>query len=133
MFRKWHLSTGIFFLVLFLLSGLYMKFNFPAAYADNDLIRMMYRANHIYLLMAALINLLFGHLTFVQSDSRARLIQTVASVLLIIAPFLLLLAFLYEPQRAAFNRYFTFFGILCLLSAVLLYIGVNWYEKKQSN
>jgi hypothetical protein len=37
-----------------------MARNFPAAYASGEEIRYMYRANHVYLLLASLVNVALG-------------------------------------------------------------------------
>jgi len=132
MLKKWHLWTGILFLILFVLSGLYMIVNFPAL-EENALVRMMYRANHIYLLLTALLNIIFGSLVIDTTPFQHRLLFNSASILIILSPLFLMLAFIFEPQRATFDRIFTFVGILLVLSGVVLYTGLVWYWKRKSN
>lgn len=37
-----------------------MRASFPDLYAGNEAVRYMYRANHIYLLFASVLNLVMG-------------------------------------------------------------------------
>jgi hypothetical protein len=56
--RKLHLIVGLAGVAVFLATGLYMHARFPALYGGNEALRFMYRANHVYLLLASLINVL---------------------------------------------------------------------------
>ena len=52
--RIMHLLIGLVGFAAFLGTGLYMARHFPGAYASDEAIRYMYRANHVYLLLASL-------------------------------------------------------------------------------
>ena len=58
--RKTHLILGAVFFALFLISGRYMGQVLPEFTGELDGTRMMYRASHVYLLYASLLNLLAG-------------------------------------------------------------------------
>ena len=58
--RKIHLISGLLFFALFLVSGRHMGQVLPAFSGELDGLRMMYRASHVYLLYASLLNLLAG-------------------------------------------------------------------------
>jgi len=131
--KKVHYWTGIVFLVIFLLSGLYMKWGFPELYDGNQTSRMMFRANHIYLLLAALINILFSFSAGRVITQKSRKIINVASVLIILSPLLLLIAFVTETQSLQFERSFTLLGIVSVLSGVLIAAIGYRLEKRKSN
>jgi len=65
----------------------------------EDGLRMMYRSRHIYLLGSGLVNLMLGLYIHVWAAGWRKRTQTAGSVLLLAAPFLLLLAFINEPGR----------------------------------
>ena len=54
-----NLTAGISFIV-FLASGLYMMTNFPGIDKSNEVIKYVYKASHIYLLLASLLNMILG-------------------------------------------------------------------------
>ena len=58
--RRLHLIFASVFLLLFVASGLYMKNVLPPFNNELDGVRMIYRASHLYLLFATLLNLLAG-------------------------------------------------------------------------
>ena len=51
--RFLHLVVGGIVFVVFLSTGGYMQNRFPGIYHGNEAIRMMFRANHIYILLAS--------------------------------------------------------------------------------
>ncbi len=116
---KIHVILGLVFLGTFLCTGVYMKLNFPGLYEENETMRMMYRSTHIYLLMSSLINIALGSY-FVPANSGVRMYgQVLASILLLVSPVLMLLAFVVEPAQMAIERPYSFWGVLFLV------IGVN--------
>ncbi|MGH2566714.1 MAG: hypothetical protein ACRDGA_00120 [Bacteroidota bacterium] len=52
-----HIVIGIATVVVFLGTGLYMRLNFPDLYESNEAIRYLFRANHLYILFAGLLNI----------------------------------------------------------------------------
>jgi heme A synthase len=113
-----HLLVGVLSVLAFLATGLYMRANFPALYADNEALRYIYRANHIYLLLASLVNIALGvYLVAPKSGWRA-LLSRVGSGLVLLAPFVLCYAFFVEAPKASPERLFTALGV------VLVSLGV---------
>ena len=114
-----HLTIGIVGIIVFLATGIYMFVNFPELYGDNQAIRYMYRANHIYILLASLINLCCGiYMPPSKSGWRKRLARF-GSLLIMIAPIILCVAFFYEAPLGISERYVTALGIYALLLGVL--------------
>jgi hypothetical protein len=108
--RRFHLWLGWGTFAIFLGTGLYMAREFPEAHSGHDAVRYLYRANHVYILFAALLNLMLGFRPF-DAGERGTL-RTVASVLVAAAVPFLVSAFFVEPPKASPERPFTLFGIV---------------------
>ena len=86
---------------------------------------MLYRSRHIYLLGSGLVNLILGLYFRACRAQWRKATQAVGSLLVLAAPFLLLLAFIHEPSgglradlwRSAFGLY-TLFGGGTMLHAI---------------
>jgi Na+-driven multidrug efflux pump len=120
--QRLHFGIGILTLLVFFASGLYMQLQFPGLYADNEIVRYQYRANHIYLLAAALINIVLG--AYLQASKRRwrHYTQSLGRLLLLAAPVWLVCAFLLEPPQASPERILTFWGIVSMLAGTLLHL-----------
>ncbi len=124
---KAHLGVGILFTLLFLATGVYMLVSFPELYGEREEVRMMYRASHIYLLMSALMNLMAANRhDGGRSQSCFPRLANVASILLLITPFLFVAAFVTEPASYAVERPITFWAVVMLFAAVVLRAAEIW-------
>lgn len=124
MFRILHLFTGAVFLLVFLATGYYMSQNFPNLYQGREEIRMMYRATHIYILFAAATNLLAAHALNTFSNWLSK-VQVVASLLFLVAPFLVFFGYIIEPPTYMIERPVSFWGIVSLFIGVVLVSLLN--------
>ena len=118
--RSLHLVFGVGGVLAFLGTGAYMATHFPAAYQGGEAIRYLYRANHVYLLLASLVNLAIG---IYRGGTRAGWRGNLAlagSALALAAPLVLFYAFFAEPPRGVPERPATFLGVLATLAGVLL-------------
>jgi len=114
-----HSLVGWLGVLAFLASGLYLKRGRPELYDGSEVVRALFRANHLYLLCAALLNLLAARVGAVPSLLRTRL-RTLGSVLLMITVPLLGYAFLIDPRRGFPDRTLTFIGMVLVLLGTLL-------------
>ncbi len=125
--RNVHYIIGALTLILFIVSGQYMGlryegFSNPELYGHNDAVRYLFRANHIYLLLPAFINLLLGsYLTLAPGRAR-RVFQYIGSALLFVATILLLVAFVIEPPQPSPERPWTYFGLIAFFGGALLHL-----------
>jgi hypothetical protein len=117
-----HTIVGITVVVIFLLTGQYLDFYYPHMEGVGDGMRMLFRSRHIYILLAGLINIGIGTYFSYQQKRWRQIMQLTGSTLLLIAPFLLLAAFFYEPPRANLQRTFTLPAIVALLAGTLLHL-----------
>jgi len=124
MMKKIHLATGLFMVVAFVLSGQYMGRVLPPFDGSIDGSRMMYRASHIYLMMAAVVNVTAGMYYQPLRARGAAWLQRGGSALVIVSQFFLLLAFVQEPAQNMLARPWTFAGCLSLLfGAFFVFLG----------
>ncbi len=116
-----HLITGSAIVFIFLLTGQYMDFHTPKMDELNDGTRMMLRSRHIYILLAGLLNLGLGSYFIYREQSWRRILQVIGSVLIIAAPFVLLVAFFHEPKLAGLPASLTLTAVIALLTGTIFH------------
>lgn len=129
--RFLHLWLGLAAFAVFLYTGIYMRMHFPEAYRGREIVRYLFRANHIYILFAALLNLTLG---FYLSDAGARgtrTLQMVASLLVAVAAPLLVYAFFIEPPKAPPVRSITLLGVVCAVGGTGLHGVVELQRRRK--
>ena len=101
--KRLHFWIGVAGVLTFLGTGQYMLrwLNLPAV---DALPRMLYRSAHIYLLMGSLLNLLLGLYLPQPRAGWPRWVSRAGSVLILVAPFVFLAAFVSEAQRTDLHR-----------------------------
>jgi len=128
MIGKIHLWGGLFIVVVFFLTGLYLDEAFSVRELANQPMRYMYRANHVYVLLSGLLNVAVGiHFSLHPSDVK-KAFQCFGSLLLVSAPGVLLYAFFHETEAQEAVRFFTGMGIFLLFFGTLFQlpgIGAN--------
>ena len=118
--RSLHLVLGVGGVLAFLGTGAYMATHFPEAYGGGEPIRYMYRANHVYLLLASLVNLAIGMYRGSTRPGWRVVLGATGSALVLAALLILLYAFFVEPPRGVPERPATLIGVFVLLLGVLL-------------
>jgi hypothetical protein len=117
-----HKTVGIITVLVFVGTGALMRFHFSLVYEANHLVRMMFRANHIYILLAGLLNIAIGSYLMTSRDTRKRRAQLFGSICLLAAPAILIGAFFYEPVLESLDRFLTQLGIILLLVGTLSHL-----------
>ncbi len=130
--RCLHLSVGLLGLLAFLLAGLYLYLESPERGAAPQVYSLLYRANHIYLLCAALLNVQLGCYLSVLNLPLARGLQWTGSLLLLLAPALLLLAIVDEPVQSGPELPYTLPALVALFAAVTLHAAARVLARRQS-
>ena len=120
--KRLHLVVGLFVVVAFLLTGQFMDHHHPKMSDLDDGTRMMFRSRHIYLLLAGLVNLGIGMYFSYRTGRWQKLLQAIGSTLIIIAPFLSIAAFFYEPTIQGLQRTFSLPAIVALLAGTLFHL-----------
>ena len=108
--------------MVFLLTGQYMDFHHPRMHELDDGMRMMFRSRHIYILLAGLLNIGVGAYFSRRTRLWRRILQWIGSTLIIVAPFLLIAAFFYEPGRTGLPTMLTLPGIVALSVGALCHM-----------
>jgi hypothetical protein len=120
--RTLHLGVGLGGVVVFLGTGIYMRMRFPELYALNETLRYIYRANHVYVLFASLVNLALGAwFVGIPAGWRSKL-ATAGSLLALASPIVLCLAFVLEAPEAVPERILTLLGVFAAAIGVAAHV-----------
>jgi hypothetical protein len=95
-----------------------MRQHFPQAYAADEALRYIYRANHVYLLLASLVNVALG-LTRPVARGWRNGVATLGSFLALASPFALTYAFFFEAPLGRPERLITALGIVAVALGVV--------------
>tara|TARA_B100000315_G_scaffold28481_1_gene24287 strand:- start:23760 stop:24176 length:417 start_codon:yes stop_codon:yes gene_type:complete len=116
-----HNLTGAISFIVFLGSGLYMMTKFPGIDKSNEVIKYVYKASHIYLLLASLLNMILGGY-FLSNNKRVdKIFQVIGSVLIISSTLMLIFAFFHEPGNPAVGRQITVPAIILIFFGALFH------------
>src|SRR5712692_2113239 len=118
--RRVHLIVGLLGVVTFLITGQLMKHHSPPGRALAPDVHMMYVSRHIYLLGAALVNLVLGLYLQVNPLGWRRVLQQIGCLLILLSAISLLLAFVAEPALGIAGRSWrSSFGLISLFAGVM--------------
>jgi drug/metabolite transporter (DMT)-like permease len=121
--KRLHLIFGVLVVLVFLLTGQYMDFQEPKVREMTDEgARMMFRSRHIYVLLAGLVNLGVGAYFTYHVARWRKTLQIAGSILIVLAPLLMTIAFFYEPTLKGLQRTFTQPAIVALFAGVFLHL-----------
>ncbi|HEY6189692.1 MAG TPA: hypothetical protein VIW80_18705 [Pyrinomonadaceae bacterium] len=120
--RRFHQIFGLALVLVFLLTGQYMDHYHNHMVGVEVGVRMLYRTRHIFILLAGLLNLGIGSYFNYRPEFWRRMLQVSGSALIILASFLFIIAFFYEPTLTGlytplshWGTYTIFAGTLCHL------------------
>ncbi|MEM9547511.1 MAG: hypothetical protein AAGA77_16140 [Bacteroidota bacterium] len=115
--RNVHLVFGFVMFITFLLTGQYMDRNFDHLSNMDDLPRALMRAQHLYILLSALINIVLGSYLTISKDKLVKTFQIFGSLLIISATLLLTYSFFNELPTDHIER------PLCRLALYIMLAG----------
>lgn len=117
-----HKIFGAALAAAFLLTGQYMDrvHNHLAGFPDGA--RMLYRSRHIYILLAALLNLALGAYYTERQGGLRRWLQRAGSALIVAASVLFVVAFFYEPTYTNFYTPYSRPAIYAVAWGTLLHL-----------
>lgn len=120
--RRLHLLVGILGIVAFLGTGQYMDRMHDHLRGQPDVVRMLFRSDHIYLLLAAVTNASLG-LYFQPAASAWRTsLQAIGSLALLAGPPLFLIAFFTEPWLTELARPWTRPAVYLALGGIVFHL-----------
>jgi hypothetical protein len=118
--RRAHWITGTATLIVFLLTGAYMRWiRVPPVPQLDDVTRAVYRSRHLFILLSAILNLAFA-----LAPSAKQRAQQVVSVFVLIAPVLFLAAFAVEPARGIHGAPFSQIALYLLFAAAVILVRI---------
>lgn len=120
--RKVHFAMGLAGVAAFIVTGAYMRAGFPDLYATNEVLRYLYRSNHVYVLLASLVNVALGvHLTAAAPGWRSA-VSLIGSLLALAAPVVLCFAFFLEAPVPTPERVLTLVGVIAVTAGIALHV-----------
>jgi hypothetical protein len=120
--HRLHFLVGLAATAAFLATGLYMFFSYNHLYDLDASKRLLFRSSHIYILFAALLNLVVAA-NGVSGPSGWRAgFSRVGSALLLIAPALCILAFFRVPWLTGLARPYALSAVISSLAGVRCHV-----------
>ena len=118
--RRAHWIVGTATLVIFLLTGAYMRWiRVPPVPQLDDVARAVYRSRHLFILLSAVVNLALA--TAPAATKRSR---QLVSVIALVAPALFLTAFIIEPAQGIHGAPFSQIALYFLFAAALILVRI---------
>jgi len=123
MLRRVHFVFGILAVVAFLLTGQVMGRHHPRIDELPAELRLMFVSRHIYLLGAALVNLVLGLYLQMHQIAWRRALQVIGSLLILFSAVSSLLAFVEEPPLGLAGRSWrSLLGMIALFAGVMTHL-----------
>ena len=126
-----HLIFGILVLVIFLVTGKFMRVDFP----DKEIIpqdfRLLMRSRHIYILFSSFIHILLG--VYLQIETRVwrKTLQVFGSILMTAGSIFLVWAFVYETYTTRHFSEASRWGIYLSLGGTILHLIGGFRSRKK--
>jgi hypothetical protein len=120
-----HRWVGLGTLVVFLVSGQYMRFHQPPMPELDPGPHLMFTSRHIYMLAAALVNITLGAYVVRATGRRRRWVQALGSALLVLSAVLLIAAFVFEPMSGRGRTAVSSYGLYSLFAGALLHFAAS--------
>ena len=118
--RRAHWIAGTATLVIFLLSGAYMRWiRVPPVPQLDDVTRAVYRSRHLFILLSAVVNLVFA-----LAPSAKQRARQIVSVFVLVAPVLFLIAFAIEPAQGIHGGPFSQIALYLQFAAAVILVRV---------
>ena len=119
--QRAHWITGTATLVVFLLTGAYMRWiRVPPVPQLDDVTRAVYRSRHLFILLSSGLNLALALAP--SSKQRAR---QVVSGLVLATPVLFLMAFIFEPAQGIHGAPFSQIALYLLFAAAVILVWMG--------
>lgn len=119
---KIHLIFGIIVFVVFLITGRFMRVDFPDKDVISQEFRLLMRSRHIYILLASFIHILLGLYLQLSPGAARKFLQMFGSLFLFGGTILLIYAFFYETYTTNHFSDVSRFGLYTTLSGTILHL-----------
>lgn len=127
--KRVHFYFGICTILHFVVTGYEMRMNIFSIENTDIATRMMFRANHIYILFCGLIHLLVS--CTLKEEHRLNTLQVIVSLILVASVIGINVSFYVDPVTHSFPRKLTGYSVKsCLFGTVLHLLLLQFYYKK---
>jgi hypothetical protein len=120
--KKLHLIVGVLTLIAFILTGQYLSRAYPGMAGVDDGLRMMLRSRHLYIMLAGAVNVALGLYLTRRAGGWRVTVQRLGSVLLLVAPLLLIAGFFTEAPRGRMDAPLAPFGLYAVFGGIVLHL-----------
>lgn len=120
--RRFHLIFGFALFIVFLITGQFMRADFPDKEAIPQELRLLMRSRHIYILFSALLHLVLGVYLTIRPGTLAKAFQYFGSFLLTLSSVLLVWAFISETYGTQHFSELSRFGIYTALAGTISHL-----------
>jgi hypothetical protein len=120
--KRAHLIFGLLLFVVFLVTGQFMRADFPDKEAIDQTLRILMRSRHIYILFSALMHIGLGVYLRPGCDKWQRIMQNAGSAILIVSSVLLVAAFISETYFLGAFSDLSRYGIYTSLAGIGLHL-----------
>jgi hypothetical protein len=120
--RKINLLFGLILFVVFLITGYYLEAYFKPQHIDNLVIRMEIRANHIYILLISLLNIISFKCNLTTGKKLTGFLEPIFRMLLIAAGVTAIIAFLYDHHGNLIGRNITLTTMIFSISSIAIFL-----------
>lgn len=127
-----HLIFGISAFIVFLVTGKFMRWDFPDKEIIPPELRILMRSRHIYILLASLIHIALGVYLKIRAEKWRRFTQIFASALLFAGTIALVWAFVYETYYVRNFSDASRAGLYLTLAGTILHL-FGGFRLKSSN
>ena len=125
-----HLIIGIILFGVFLITGQFMRLDFPDKEIISQELRLLMRSRHIYILFSAFLHILLGLYFKFSGDVWRKYGQFAGSVLLFVSSCLLVWAFVEETYYSKHFSGISGLGIYLTLAGMLAHLISNFKFRK---
>ena len=122
--KRLHFGVGVVGIIIFLMTGQYMYHWHAHLDGMADGPRMLFRSAHIYFLLTSVINLVVGFYMTPDALRHKNVLQVIISILILLAPVLVLVGFFVEPHLKELSRPYSVLGMYALFATALLIIVI---------
>lgn len=130
---KAHVIFGIAVFIIFLITGRFMRADFPDKEIISQEFRLLMRSRHIYILLSGFIHILLGLYLAIDKESWRKYLQLIGSVLLFAGTILLIYAFFYETYTTKYYSDLSRFGLYTTLGGTIFHLFGNVRIKSKND
>jgi hypothetical protein len=124
-----HLIFGIILFVVFLITGKFMRWDFPDKEIIPQDLRILMRSRHIYILLSSLIHICLGIYLQIHASIWRKILQISGSALLISGSVLFVWAFIYETYTTRHFSDISRYALYTTLAGTVLHL-IGGFKKE---